>query len=157
MGWSRKLYQNAALFRWALSSYGPYWGAGIRVAEVAPDFSRVVVTMKPRFWNRNAFGTHFGGSLYSMCDPFYCLMLVALLGKDYVVWDKAAAIEFIKPAKGTVHAVFTWSRDEVEAIRAQAANGEKVLPLRVVDVVDEAGVVVAQVHKTLYVRTKRPA
>ena len=71
------LYRHPRLFRWALTWFPPYWGTGIRVQEVAADFSRIVVTMRATALNRNAFGTHFGGSLYAMCDPFYCLMLAA--------------------------------------------------------------------------------
>ena len=45
--------------------------------------------------NRNYVGTQFGGSLYAMTDPFFMLMLMENLGRDYVVWDKAANIEFV--------------------------------------------------------------
>lgn len=149
------LYRHAHLFRWALTWFPPYWGTGIRVAEVAPDYSRVVVQMRSTVLNRNAFGTHFGGSLYSMCDPFYCLMLVAKLGPTYVVWDQAAHIEFVKPGRGTVQAVFEWSDAQIEAIRQQAEGGQKVLPEREVLVTDASGDVVARVRKTLYVRQRR--
>ena len=149
------LYRHPRLFRWALTWFAPYWGTGIRVAEVAPDFSRIVMHMRATVLNRNAFGTHFGGSLYSMCDPFYCLMLVARLGSSYVVWDQAARIEFMKPGRGQVQAVFEWSDAQIEAIRVQAASGQKVLPEREVLVTDEAGDVVARVHKTVYVRLKK--
>ena len=149
------LYRHSRLFRWALTWFPPYWGTGIRLTEVAPDFSRVVVTMRSTVLNRNAFGTHFGGSLYSMCDPFYCLMLVARLGPAYVVWDQAARIEFIRPGRGQVQAVFDWSDVQIDDIRAQAEGGQKVLPMREVEVTDEAGHVVARVQKTLYVRQKK--
>lgn len=151
------LFRHPRLFRWALTWFPPYWGTGIRVAEVAPNFGRVVIEMRGTAINRNAFGTHFGGSLYSMCDPFYCLMLVARLGPAYVVWDQAARIEFVKPGRGKVRAVFEWSDAQVQAIRAQAEDGQKVLPEREVLVVDEAGDVVARLHKTLYVRRKKQA
>ena len=80
-----------------LNIYPPYWGTGIVVSKVAPDFTEIVVQMKKRFYNRNYVDTHFGGSLYSMVDPFYMLMLINILGKDYVVWDKSAFIDFVKP------------------------------------------------------------
>ena len=149
------LYRHPGLFRWALTWFPPYWGSGIHVAEVTPDFSRIVVEMRSTRLNRNAFGTHFGGSLYAMCDPFYCLMLVARLGPTYVVWDQAARIDFVKPGRGMVRAVFEWSDAQIEAIRAQAEGGQKVLPEREVLVLDEAGDLVARVHKTLYVRQKK--
>jgi gamma-glutamylcysteine synthetase len=81
--------------------------------------------------------------------------LVALLGKDYYVWDKAATIEFIKPGTGTVTAVFDWSQAHIDDIVQQAASGEKIYPKRTVDIFNEAGEIVARVEKTLYVK-KRP-
>lgn len=118
-----------------------------------------VVRMKLRWWNRNYFGTHFGGSLYAMCDPFFALILAQRLGSGYIVWDKAAAIRFVRPGRGTVSARFEIPADEVEAIRRAADQAGKVEPEVTVEVVDEAGEVVARVEKTLYVRRKeaRPA
>lgn len=152
---SSALYRHPRLFRWVMTWFPPYWGTGIRVAHVGPDFSRIVVEMGATALNRNAFGTHFGGSLYAMCDPFYCLMLVARLGPDYVVWDQAAQIEFVKPGRGRVRAVFEWSEAQIADIQAQAASGGKVLPQREVLVTDADGDVVARIRKTLYVRKRR--
>ncbi|HEX2162338.1 MAG TPA: DUF4442 domain-containing protein, partial [Thermoanaerobaculia bacterium] len=98
-----------------LSVWPPYLGAGIRVSR--PDPHTFVVRLKLRWWNRNYFGTHFGGSLYAMCDPFFVLILAQALGKGYVVWDKAAAIRFVRPGRGTVTATFRLPPEEVEAIR----------------------------------------
>ncbi len=111
--------------------------------------------MKLRWYNRNYIRTHFGGSLYAMTDPFYMLMLIQVLGRDYIVWDKAAHIEFVKPGKGTVRAEFRIIDEHVAAIIARTANGEKYLPDFKVDITDEAGEIVAQVIKTLYIRKKK--
>jgi acyl-coenzyme A thioesterase PaaI-like protein len=151
------IFRSTAVFRTLMNVYPPYWGTGISVAEVAPDWRRMVVRMRQRFYNANAFGTHFGGSLYAMCDPHYVLLLIPLLGRDYVVWDKAAAIEFVKPGRGTVQAVFEWNAAQLEEIRARTADGGKFEPQRCVEVVDAAGEVIARVHKTLYVRRKQAA
>ena len=64
------------------------------------------VEMKLRFWNANYVGTHFGGPLFAMTDPFYMLMLMATLGCDYIVWDKSASIRYRKAREGTVRAEF---------------------------------------------------
>lgn len=151
-----QLFRSPAVFRTVMNLWPPFWGTGISIAELAPDYSRLVVRMKRRFYNANAFGTHFGGSLYAMCDPFFVLMLVPRLGPDYLVWDKAASIDFIKPGRGTVTAVFDWDASEIEEILARTANGEKYEPQRVVEVRDERGELVARVRKTLYVRKRRP-
>ena len=75
-----------------MNVWPPFAGAGIRVVRLDADWRAIDVEMKLRFWNSNYVGTHYGGSLYSMTDPFYMLMLIENLGREYVVWDKAATI-----------------------------------------------------------------
>ncbi len=147
-----------ALFdrRWLirlLNIYPPYVGAGVRVRS-SPDLQTFDVRMKLRWWNRNYVGTHFGGSLYSLCDPFFMLLLIEQLGRNYIVWDKAATIRFRRPGKGTVHATFHIPPEKVEEIRAAADRGGKVEPLFTVEVKDDRGNLVAEVEKLLYVRRK---
>jgi acyl-coenzyme A thioesterase PaaI-like protein len=132
--------------------YPPYLGAGVRVRRADPDAARVEVEMRLTRWNRNFVGTHFGGSLYSMCDPFFMLMLMRRLGPGYVVWDRSASIEFLRPGRGTVSATFELTSERVEEIRREADRSEKVLPRFEVEVVDHAGVAIARVEKVLYVR-----
>ena len=76
-------------FKRKLNLYPPYWGTGIFVKKISPDFREIIVQMKMTWYNRNYVNTHFGGSLYSMTDPFFMLMLMQILGKEYIVWDKA--------------------------------------------------------------------
>jgi len=136
-----------------LNLYPPYLGAGVRVRASA-DLLTFEVRMRLRWWNRNYVGTQFGGSLYSMCDPFFMLILMQALGRDYVVWDKAATIRFRRPGKGTVRAKFQIPAERVEEIRAAADRDGKVEPTFRVDVVNEKGDVVAEVEKLVYVRRK---
>jgi hypothetical protein len=128
----------------------------VRVTHVSDDFRTVKVEMPLRFYNKNYVGTHFGGSLYAMCDPFYMLMLINILGPGYIVWDKAAAIRFKKPGKGLVKATFAISEEKIAEIRAAADAQPKVEPEFHVTVTDEKGDVVAEIDKLLYVR-KKPA
>ncbi len=151
------LVRRARFLRWGLSVYPPYLGAGIRVLHVSPDCRHARVRMGLNWYNRNFVGTQFGGSLYSMVDPMYMLLLMPLLGGDYVVWDKAAHIDFVSPGKGPVFAEFTITDALLDQIRAQTAGGEKVLPELTVEVRDGEGTLVATVHKTLYVRLKPKA
>lgn len=90
--------------RMLMNIWAPFLGAGIRVKRLAPDWKEIDVEMKLHWWNANYVGTHYRGSLYFMTDPFFMLMLIENLGKDYVVWDKSASIRFKKPGRGTVSA-----------------------------------------------------
>ena len=115
-----------------LRFYPPYLGAGVSVTQVAKDLSILEVEMKLSPWNRNFVGTQFGGSLYSMCDPFFMLMLMMQLGEGYVVWDKSASIEFLKPGRGKVKARFELPRARVDdkpcAHRLSAAGSARETP-----------------------------
>lgn len=132
--------------------YPPYLAAGVRMRRPKDEPDTIVVTMKLRPWNRNLFGTHFGGSLYSMCDPWFVFLFVDGLGPGYSVWDKAATIEFLKPGRGTVTARFRVGPEEIAAVRARADAGEKVEPVLSAEILAEDGVVVARVEKRLSIR-----
>ncbi len=149
-----KLARKARLLRWAMNFYPPYLGAGVRIRHIAGDFREVRVKMGLGWYNRNYVGTQFGGSLYSMTDPFFMLMVMENLGSDYIVWDKAASIDFIAPGKGPVYADFRIDEALLDEIRQHTAGGDKYLPQLHVDVHDGDGTLVARVHKTLYVRLK---
>lgn len=139
-----------------ISYYPPYLGAGIRLKSISEDFMRVELEMKLRWWNRNFVGTHFGGSLASMGDPFYMLMLMEILGRDYIIWDKASTIRFKQPGKGTVRCIYELTQAQIENIKTQVAELGKqdfVFPL---NIVNTEGEVVCELEKTVYVRKKEP-
>jgi acyl-coenzyme A thioesterase PaaI-like protein len=140
--------------KWLLRIYPPFRGAGIRITHLSPDLREIDVEMKLHWWNANAVGTHYGGSLYSMADPFYMLMLLANLGRDYVVWDKVASIRFRKPGKGRVRAEFRLTQAQLDELRAQLEVNEKIEPSFQVQIRDERGEVVAEVEKLLHIRRK---
>ena len=139
-----------------LNIYPPYLGAGVKVESIREDWKELRVSMKMRWYNRNAVGTHFGGSLYAMVDPHLMLLLMQLLGKEYIVWDQSAHIEFIKASNKKVISVITITDGELEEIVRKTENGEKAYATFVVDIRDEAGVLVARVEKVIYVRKKQP-
>ena len=144
------------MLKLGLNLYPPYIGAGVTVAHIAEDWSSMTVKLTLRWYNRNYVGTHFGGNLFTMTDPFYMLMLLHRLGPAYKVWDQKAEITFLKPGKGVVTAKMTASEDEITAIREATVNGAKHFAEFDINIVDEEGDVVATVHKTLYVREKPP-
>ena len=151
-GFLRNLNVSPGLLRRGMNLWPPFRGAGIRVTRISADYREVDVTLKLGLLNRNYFGTHFGGSLYAMTDPFPALMMFRNLGSDYVVWDKAGAIRYVKPGRGTVHARMRLDPRAVERARDATANGGKHEPTFTVHVVDGEGGIVAIVEKTLHIR-----
>ena len=140
--------------KFGLNIYPPYLGAGVSVTRVDDDWRELRVSMKLRWYNRNAVGSHFGGSLFSMVDPHLMLLFQQLLGDEYVVWDKAASIDFVRPGRGTVYSTIRISDDELATIRRETAGGETYLPEYEISILNSDNDLVARVKKVLYVRRK---
>jgi acyl-coenzyme A thioesterase PaaI-like protein len=138
-----------------INLYPPYLGMGVRVRSCSDDFTRFEVELRQRWYNRNLFGTHFGGSLYAMTDPFFVFIVTMNFGRGYIVWDKSACIDFIKPAKGTILGVFEIRNEHLAEIRAEVDELGKNTYHFEADLVDEEGQVVARVRKEIYVRARR--
>ena len=148
---------NHRLAKIIFNLWPPFLGAGVKVKRISPDWHEVDVQLRLGLTNRNYVGVHFGGSLYAMTDPFFMLMVLKKLGNDYIVWDKAGSIDYIKPGRGIVTARFRLSDAQLDDYRAATADGSKHLPQLEVSVVDEKGEEVARIHKTLYIRRKKSA
>ena len=140
--------------RRAVNLWPPYLCAGIRVLDIAEDWSSARVRLRLGRMNRNYVGTHFGGSLFSMSDPFWMLLVMNRLGPDYVVWDRAGEIDFVSPGRGDVFADFVLTEDRLAEIRELTRGGGKALVWFENEVVAEDGTLVARVRKQLYVRLK---
>ena len=135
----------------------PYLFTGIRVLEVAPDGLSAKVRLRLHWWNRNAFGTHFGGSLLAMVNPFWPLLVLHRLGRDYIVWDTKNEIEFVRALREDVFAEFRLDPAIVEAMRAEAAGGARVLRWFPFEIASAAGEIAARGRIEVYVRRKRAA
>ncbi|MFW6599227.1 DUF4442 domain-containing protein [Propionibacteriaceae bacterium Y2011] len=147
---------NATVVRRFLNVWPPFLFSGIVVEQLSDDFRRARVALHLRPLSRNYVGTLFGGSLFSMTDPFWMVMVLRNLGDDYVVWDRAGEIEFVAPGRETVRASFEVTDDLLDELRTAAADNSKVLRWLETDVVTDDGTVVARVRKQLYVRRKKP-
>ncbi|MBA6223528.1 DUF4442 domain-containing protein [Colwellia sp. MB02u-18] len=151
------MFKKAWQMKLLLNIWPPFLFTGIRVVDVSEDFRQAKVRLKLNMFNQNAVGVHFGGSLYAMTDPFCMLLVMARLGKDYIVWDKSADIDYIKPGKGTVTAEFVITDALIADILTHTAQGEKYLPEIPVYVKDAQGEIVAKLNRKLYIRRKKSA
>ena len=143
--------------RTLMNIWPPFLGAGIRVKRLQADWREIDVAMRLHRWNSNYVGSHYGGSLYSMTDPFFMLMLIENLGRGYIVWDKSASIRFRRPGTGAVSSSFRLSAEQIEEIREALKTQKKIERTFTVEVKDESGMVVAEVQKLLQVRKNDPA
>ena len=150
--WLDELSANA--LRSVINFWPPFLGMGIKIETISEDFRRIDVKLTLHWYNKNYVGTHFGGGMLAMTDPFYMLILLKNLGKNYIVWDKATQIDFKKVGKGILRAHFHLSEEQISSIRATADTQEKYIFDLPIDITNEAGEIVASVQKTLYVRKK---
>ncbi len=153
-GFYSRMALSPAVFRWVMNCWPPFWGLRVHIEEISPDWRYLRARMKLSMRNKNYVGSHFGGGLFAMTDPFYMVMLKNLLGEGYLVWDKAATIEYLQPGRSTVTAEFRITDEMLAEIYANTAGGDKFEPVYTVDVIDEKREVVARVHKTLYFRKR---
>ncbi|MFI5528425.1 DUF4442 domain-containing protein [Kitasatospora sp. NPDC051853] len=146
---------SATTFRRGINFWPPFLFAGIRVLAVSEDYRSAKVRLRLRWFNRNWVGTHFGGSIFAMTDPFWMLLVMQNLGREYVVWDAAATIDFVSPGRGDVFAEFVLTEDRIAEIEELTAEGKKALVWFDTEVLGADGTVVARVRKQVYVRQKR--
>lgn len=143
--------------RWGFNLFPAFRGTGARITYISGDYREMRVKLPLNWRTRNYVGTIFGGSLYGAVDPHYMIMLIKILGPDYVVWDKAATIRFKKPGRGTLYARFEISEEEIALIRRRLETEHSIDRVYTVELSDADGVVHAEVDKTVYLRRKKPA
>ena len=148
---------HANTFRRLINLWPPFLFNAIRIQSLSADYSEAQVVLRLRFWNRNYVRSQFGGNLFAMTDPFWMLLVMHQLGRNYIVWDKSATINFVAPGYEHVYAHFKLESSVVDELRAAAANGEKVLHWFETEVTTASGKLIAVVRKQVYVRLKRIA
>ncbi|NOZ34919.1 MAG: DUF4442 domain-containing protein [Chlorobi bacterium] len=140
-----------------VSIYPPYLGAGIKLKQINEDFTRFEVHMKLRWYNKNIYGTHFGGSLYAMSDPFFVFIILNFFGKEYIVWDKSAKIEFVKPGRGTVKVIFEIKKDALKELKKDIDQKGKNTYFFKTEITNAENEVVARIEKEIYIKKKTSA
>jgi hypothetical protein len=141
--------------RWKFNFFPAYRGTGGRIDYIADDFSEVRIRLPLNWRTRNYVGTIYGGSMYGAVDPIYMVMLIHRLGRDYVVWDKAATVRFKRPGTATLFAKFVIATEELDAIKQELLGRKALERIYHVDLVDQKGKVHAQVEKTIYIARRR--
>ncbi|HWS50922.1 MAG TPA: DUF4442 domain-containing protein [Microbacterium sp.] len=138
-----------------MSLWVPNLFSGIRVRRFSDDWTHATVELHVNVLTRNYVRTAFGGSMSAMTDPYFFMLLMHQLGRDYVVWDTRGEIEFLKPGRGVLTAEFEVPKAKADEIRDRARGGAKVLEWFETEIVDRDGDVVARVRREVYVREKK--
>lgn len=148
----KKLYSE--FIRFGLNLWPCLRRTGGRVIYLAEDFTRLTVRLSLNWKTRNVVGTIFGGSMYASTDPYFMLMLIKILGDDYVVWDKGCTIRFKRPAKETIIADFFITPEMLHNVRSQLAINNEFDFTWTIQYKDKFDVVYAEFDKVIYVAQK---
>ncbi|WP_332454891.1 DUF4442 domain-containing protein [Oceanisphaera avium] len=133
----QRLFARPRLLKTLMNCWPPFWGAGIRIEQLSADYRFCRIALVLRWWNKNANRTQYGGSLFSMTDPVYSMLLMGILGDDYYIWDRGAKITFLKPGRGRVYADIHLSQEQLSEILNATQDGLKHFPQFRINIMDE--------------------
>ncbi|MBC8110589.1 MAG: YiiD C-terminal domain-containing protein [Verrucomicrobia bacterium] len=150
----KKESRKSFLYRFLFSNTPLYRATGARVTFCSADFQEIHVKLTKNLLTRNYVNTIFGGSIYSSIDPIFMLMLMEILGKNYVVWDKAATIRFVRPARQKLKARFLLDDTLIENIKKQIAETKETDLELTLEYLDEEEKICATFSKVLYIADK---
>ncbi len=148
----RKIWPR--LFCWGVNFWPCIRSTGGRVYFISEDFTRLKVRLPLNWRTRNRVGTIFGGSMYAATDPFFVIMLMEILGRRYIVWDKAGVIRYRKPGTQTLYADFHITSEMRDALQTSADTHGEATVTWPIQLRNSTGEVYAEVNKTIYVATK---
>jgi len=143
------------LTRIIFNYFPAFWSTGAKVTYLAADYKEIHLKLPLSWRTRNYVGTIFGGSMFSATDVLYFLLVLNNLGKNYIVWDKASCIRFKKPGKGTLYTKAVLSDEEIEIIKTELLNTDKIDRVYFLDLIDETGDICASIEKTIHIQNKQ--
>jgi len=145
---------NSSIKRFLFNIFPAYRRTGARICFISADLKEVHVKLGLKWSTRNYVGSVFGGSIYGALDPIYMVQLINILGNKYVVWDKSATINFIRPIKHVVFARFLISENLLTEIKKEIKlNKEMEIELST-HFSDANDITYAKVIKKLYIADK---
>lgn len=145
---------RSRLERWGFNLFPTYRSTGAWITYIAEDHREIRIKLPLSWRTKNYVGTMFGGSMYAACDGVYMVMLIKALGRDYIVWDKAATVRFRKPARTTLYGRFVLSPDELDDIRTATATGQPVERAHRVALTARDGTVHAEIEWLIHIRRR---
>lgn len=128
-----------------------YRSTGGRLVRVSNDLMHIKIKLPLTYKTKNYVGTLYGGHMYSAVDGIYMVQLMNILGKAYVIWDKAATIRFRKPGNQTLFAEFTITAELLQEIKREIKNQQEKDFILKVNLVDSSGIVYAEIEKVIYI------
>lgn len=142
------------LLRWQFNFFPVFRRTGARITYLSDDFKTLKLALPLNWKTKNYVGTIYGGSMYSAVDGILMVMLINLLGRDVIVWDKSGSIRYRKPGRSTLTATFEIGDGELRTIRERLETEEKFDRNYRVDLIDKEGDVCAEIDKLIHFRRR---
>ncbi|MBL7558585.1 YiiD C-terminal domain-containing protein [Olleya sp. YSTF-M6] len=149
-----RFVKPSTIYKYGFNWSPMYKRTTAKLTEVSDDLHYVKIRLKLNWKNRNYAGSIFGGSMLSATDPIYMIQLIQILGKDYVVWDKAVTAKYKRPGKSTIYGEFIFTEEEIEALKTKLKTEQQVDIIKTMNLVNDKKEVIAEFTKTLYIAKK---
>ncbi|WP_052597714.1 DUF4442 domain-containing protein [Aureispira sp. CCB-QB1] len=150
-----KYIGKSTLFKYGFNWSPMYRRSTAKILEVSTDLMTIKIELPISYKNKNYVNSIFGGSMFSAVDPIPMVQLMNILDENYVVWDKAAEIFFKIPARENIYASFTYTLDEVEAIKKKVETEQEIEIVKTTYLTNKDQTkVYCEVRKTIYIANK---
>jgi|TARA_B110000037_G_scaffold148307_1_gene167527 hypothetical protein len=126
-----------------------------KILSISKDMLCIAIKLPISYKNKNYVNSIFGGSMFSATDPIAMTQLISILGDNYVVWDKSSEIFFKRPAKENLYATFTFTEDEIQAIKDRIASEKEITITKIILLTSkDQTITYCEVHKVIYIASK---
>jgi acyl-coenzyme A thioesterase PaaI-like protein len=156
MNWLNQLPRawRPHVVRLGFNLHPAYRRTGGRIEYVSPDLTLIRARLPFNRGTRNVVGSMFGGSLFAITDGPHPTLLLMALGRDFIVWDKAASIQYKRPGRSTLYAEFIISPEEIAEVRDILSRQPEVDRVYRIELKDSNGIVHSVVERTVYIANK---
>jgi acyl-coenzyme A thioesterase PaaI-like protein len=137
--------------RFKFNFFPAYRRGGGRIAYISDDYHEIHIKLPLNWATKNYVGTIFGGSMFAAIDPIYMVMLIKILGNDYLIWDKSANIKFKRPGRETLFATFIITPVEISEIKTELETAKSIDKVFKIELKNKAGKIHCIIEKTIYI------
>lgn len=149
-----RFFKKATLFKILFNLSPMYRRSCGKILTVSEDLHQVKVVIRLSYKNKNYVGSIFGGSLFAATDPIYMIQLMQILGKEYVVWDKATEIKFKRPVYQKAYVTFSFTSDEIQNIKERVEVEKEIDLVKQLVITDSNEKIYTEISKTIYISSK---
>ncbi len=151
----QRFIRKSTLFKYGFNWSPMYKRSTGKIQYVSDDLMDVRIKLPLSYKNRNYVNSIFGGSMFSAVDPIPMVQLINIIGKDYIVWDKSAAIKFRRPAREDAFAVFSYTKDEIDAIKSTLYSQDEMEIIKTTHLTNKDQTeIFCTIDKTIYIANK---